>query len=116
MSLVQVFRDELLSRHHLALNALDLQVPEIDAAEALATRLREAGIDAKACGSVGDDNRAEIRVLAKAAAPVITETLNAMAVDCDHIGQYAVDKHNNPAIDIYRVIAAGHEVILVTQS
>ena len=116
MTLAQQFRDELISRHQLALDALDRQSPEIEAIEALATRLRGAGIEAKAAGNVADNNRANVRVEAQADSPSVLAVLDSLAIDHELIGHYDIDKHNNPAIDIYRVVAAGQSVIMVVQT
>lgn len=115
MTLAQDFRDELITRHHLALDALNLQEPVIGAAETLAIRLRECGIEANADGKIGEGNRVSVRVVARAGSAVVMSALDSMAVDHELIGHYDTDKHNNPAIDIYRVTAAGQAVLLVVQ-
>lgn len=116
MSLAQLFSDELISRHQLALDALHRQEPEISATETLATRLRECGIDAKADGKIGEGNRISVRVFAQSDSALVMSVLDSIAVDHELIGHYDPDKHNNPAIDIYKVITSGQEVLLVVQA
>ena len=116
MTLAQAFSDELIHRHQLAIDALHRQEPEISATEQLAIRLVECGIEAKADGKIGEGNRVSVRVFARADSAATVSVLDALAVNHELIGHYDTDKHNNPAIDIYRVTAAGQVVLLVVQA
>ena len=115
MTLAQEFRDELITRHHLALDALDAQAQAIEAAEALAKKLSATGLSAYACGAIGESNRVGFLVIARGDPAVVLDRMMHLAIDTDPIGHYDRDHKGNPALDIYRVRVSGQEVILNVQ-